>query len=192
MMSQLLLNTPLSSLMAASLHAGDEVLLNGTVYTARDAAHRRFAELLDNGKKLPVDLSGQVIYYCGPAPAKPGRPIGSAGPTTSGRMDPYTPRLLDAAGVRAMIGKGARGGAVIEAMKKNGCVYFAALGGGGALIGKTVKSSHIVCFEDLGPEAVYRCEVENMPLVVAIDSKGNDLYKVGPAEYMKRTCRNEF
>ena len=185
-MNRIILKTPLSALVAASLHAGDGVLLTGTIYTARDAAHRRFKALLDKGDKLPVDFSGQVLYYCGPAPAKPGRPIGSAGPTTGGRMDPYTPQLLKVSGLRAMIGKGARGGAVIEALKKNGCVYFAALGGGGALIGKTVTSSRIVCFEDLGPEAVYRFEVENMPLIVAIDSKGNDLYDSGPAEYMKR------
>jgi fumarate hydratase subunit beta len=184
-MSQLLLKTPLSALMVASLHAGDEVLLSGIIYTARDAAHKRFMALIDKGGQLPVDLSGQVLYYCGPAPAKPGRPVGSAGPTTSGRMDIYTPGLLAATGLRAMIGKGTRSGAVIDAMKKHGCVYFAAAGGAGALIAQSVKSSAIVCFEDLGPEAVYRFEMEKMPLITAIDSKGNDLYEEGPAEFQK-------
>jgi fumarate hydratase subunit beta len=184
-MSQLLLTTPLGASMAASLHAGDEVLLSGIIYTARDAAHKRFMALIEKGEKLPVDLSGQVLYYCGPAPAKPGRPVGSAGPTTGARMDVYTPGLLAATGLRAMIGKGDRGGAVIDAMKKNGCVYFAATGGAGALIAQSVKSSTIVCFEDLGPEAVYRFEVEKMPLLTAIDSKGNDMYKEGPAEFQK-------
>jgi fumarate hydratase subunit beta len=184
-MKRLILKTPLSALVAASLHAGDSVLLSGIVYAARDAAHRRFKEIIDKGGRLPVDLSGQVLYYCGPTPAKPGRAAGSAGPTTSGRMDRYTPLLLEAAGFRAMIGKGPRGGEVVDAMKKHGCVYFAALGGGGALIGQTVKSVRPVCFDDLGPEAVYRLEVENMPLIVAIDSKGNDLYKDGPADYKK-------
>ena len=184
-MSQLLLKTPLSALMVASLHAGDEVLLSGIIYTARDAAHKRFMALIEKGEKLPVDLSGQVLYYCGPAPAKPGRPTGSAGPTTSGRMDIYTPELLAATGLRAMIGKGARCGAVIEAIKKYECVYFAATGGAGALIAKSIKSSAVVCFEDLGPEAVYRFEVENMLLIVAIDGKGNSLYNDGPASYKR-------
>ncbi|MBN2189361.1 MAG: Fe-S-containing hydro-lyase [Chitinispirillaceae bacterium] len=185
-MSRLQLKTPLSTLVAASLRAGDQVMLSGVIYAARDAAHKRFAAMLDKGEKLPLDLAGQVLYYCGPTPAKPGRAAGSAGPTTSGRMDRYTPRLLETAGLRAMIGKGPRSGEVVDAMKKHGCVYFAALGGGGALIGQTMKSSSIVCFEDLGPEAVYRFEVDNVPLIVAIDSKGNDLYRDGPAEYMKR------
>jgi fumarate hydratase subunit beta len=184
-MAQLQLKTPLSNLIVASLHAGDTVLLSGVIYTARDAAHKRFMEYLEKGKELPVDLAGQVLYYCGPTPAKPGRPVGSAGPTTSGRMDVHTPKLLAAARIRGMIGKGGRSAAVIDAMKKYGCAYFAATGGAGALIARSVKSSNVVCFEELGPEAVYRLEVENMPLVVAIDSKGNDLYKDGPAEYRK-------
>jgi fumarate hydratase subunit beta len=183
--NQLILKTPLSALVAASLHAGDCVLLTGTVYAARDAAHRRFKALIEKGDKLPVDFSGQVLYYCGPTPAKPGRPTGSAGPTTSGRMDVYTPQLLEAFSLRAMIGKGARSGAVIDAMKKHGSVYLAAVGGAGALIARTVKSSKTVCFEDLGPEAVFCMEVEDMPLIVAIDSKGNDLYKDGPANYKR-------
>ena len=185
-MPQLLLNAPLSALMVSSLHIGDEVLLSGIIFTARDAAHKRFAALIDKGDKLPVDLSGQVLYYCGPAPAKPRRPSGgSAGPTTSARMDACTPKLLEATGLRAMIGKGERSSPVIDAMIKYGCVYFAATGGAGALIAKSIRSSTVVCFEDLGPEAVFRLEVRNMPLIVAIDSKGNDLYKTGPAEYKK-------
>jgi fumarate hydratase subunit beta len=182
-MSQLLLTSPLNALITFSLHAGDEVLLNGTVYTARDAAHKRFMTLIDKGEKLPVDLSGQVLYYCGPTPAKAGRPIGSAGPTTSSRMDIFTPRLIEKTGLRAMIGKGGRTAAVIEAVKKHGCIYFAATGGAGALIAQAVKSSETVCFEDLGPEAVHRLEVENLPLIVAIDSRGNDLYAAGPAAF---------
>jgi len=185
-MPQLRLNTPLSALMASSLHIGDEVLLSGILYTARDAAHKRFAALIDKGDKLPVDLSGQVLYYCGPTPAKPGRSSGgSAGPTTSARMDASTPKLLEATGLRAMIGKGERSGAVVDAMIKYGCVYFAATGGAGTLIAKSIRSSTVVCFEDLGPEAVFRFEVRNMPLIVAIDSKGNDLYKEGPSGYRK-------
>jgi fumarate hydratase subunit beta len=184
-MSQLVLTTPLSGLIVASMHAGDQALLSGVIYTARDAAHKRFMALIGKGEKPPVDLSGQVLYYCGPAPAKPGRPVGSAGPTTSARMDVYTPRLLETTGLKGMIGKGGRGSAVIDAMKKLGCVYFAAIGGAGAFIAKSIISSSIVCFDDLGPEAVYRLEVRNMPLIVAIDSKGNDLYKNGPAEYKR-------
>jgi fumarate hydratase subunit beta len=184
-MSQLMLTTPLSGLIASSLHSGDQVMLSGVIYTARDAAHKRFMEFIDRGGKLPVDFSGQVLYYCGPTPAKPGRFSGSAGPTTSARIDVYTPKLLGATGLRAMIGKGERSGAVIEAMIKYGCVYFATTGGAGALIAKSIKSSAVVCFEDLGPEAVFRLEVQNMPLIVAIDSKGNDLYKNGPAEFKK-------
>jgi fumarate hydratase subunit beta len=184
-MSRLLLKTPLSPLMTASLRAGDGVLLTGTVYTARDAAHKRFMALVEKGRPLPVDLSGQVLYYCGPTPAKPGRAAGSAGPTTAGRMDPYTPKLLKAAGIRALIGKGPRSGAAVEAMKEHGCVYLAAPGGCGALLGRTITSSRIVCFEDLGPEAVYCFEVESMPLIVAVDSRGNDLYGDGPSGYRK-------
>jgi fumarate hydratase subunit beta len=177
------IQTPLSNSTITSLHAGDEVLLSGVIYTARDAAHKRFIALLDKGDKLPVDLSGQVLYYCGPAPARPGRPIGSAGPTTSGRMDIYTPALLMKTGLKGMIGKGERSRAVIDAMVQTQSVYFAATGGAGALIAKSIIASSIVCYEDLGPEAVYRLEVQNLPLVVAIDSKGNDLYTEGPRHY---------
>ncbi len=181
-MSKIILTTPMSGLIVSSLHTGDEVLLSGIIYTARDAAHKRFMALIDKGENLPVDLSGQVLYYCGPTPAKPGRPVGSAGPTTSSRMDAYTPGLLEATGLRAMIGKGGRNDAVIDAMIKYGCAYFAATGGAGALIAKSIRSSAVVCFQDLGPEAVHRFEVENMPLIVAIDSKGNNLYQDGPAK----------
>jgi fumarate hydratase subunit beta len=181
-MSHVILTTPLSDIMTGSLRAGDEVLLSGVIYTARDAAHKRLIALIDNGDNLPVDLQGQVLYYCGPTPAKPGKPIGSAGPTTSSRMDRYTPRLLAATGLKAMIGKGERSLEVIEAMKKHSAVYFAATGGAGALIGKTIISSRVVCYDDLGPEAVYQLEVRNLPLIVAIDCRGNDLYKEGPAQ----------
>ena len=182
-MSHLILNAPFSNILIASLKAGDEVLLSGVIYTARDAAHKRLIALIDNGDNLPVDLQGQVLYYCGPTPAKPGRPIGSAGPTTSSRMDRYTPRLLAATGLKGMIGKGERSLEVIEAMKKHRAVYFAATGGAGALIGKTIISSRVVCYEDLGPEAVYQLEVRNLPLIVAIDCRGNDLYKEGPSQF---------
>ena len=179
------LETPLDNMTVESLRVGDDVLLSGVIYTARDAAHKRFAALIDKGEKLPVDLAGQVLFYCGPSPAKGGRPIGSAGPTTSGRMDRFTPQLLSATGLKGMIGKGERGAEVIAAMKRFGCVYFAATGGAGALIAKSVVSSKAVCYQDLGPEAVYRLEVENMPLIVAIDSRGNDLYKSGPGAYRR-------
>ena len=160
-------------------------MLSGVIYTARDAAHKRFMAFIDRGDTLPVDLSGQVLYYCGPTPVKPSAAASSAGPTTSSRMDAYTPRFLEATGLRGMIGKGERSAAVIEAIKKYRCVYFAATGGTGAIIAKSIKSSAVVCFEDLGPEAVYRFEVENMLLIVAIDGKGNSLYNDGPASYKR-------
>jgi fumarate hydratase subunit beta len=185
-MSTLILSTPLSSIVVGSLKSGDEVLLSGVIYTARDAAHKRLIALIDKGDKLPVDLQGQVLYYCGPTPAKPGRPIGSAGPTTSSRMDRYTPQLLAATGLKGMIGKGERSLEVIEAMKKHNAVYFAATGGAGALIGKTVISSRVVCYEDLGPEAIYQLEVRNLPLIVAIDCRGNDQFKEGPAQFTSK------
>lgn len=182
-MNGVALATPVSNATIASLHAGDHVLLSGAVFTARDAAHKRFMAIIDKSEKLPIDLSGQAIYYCGPAPAKPGRVIGSAGPTTSSRMDSYTPGLLKATGLRVMIGKGDRGDAVVAAMIDNGCVYLAAVGGAGALIAKSIVGASVVCYDDLGPEAVYRLEVKDMPLIVAIDSKGNNLYKDGPGEF---------
>lgn len=160
----------------AQLHAGDRVLLSGTVYTARDAAHKRLFALLDEGKPLPLPLEGAVIYYAGPTPAQQGMAVGSCGPTTSGRMDPFAPRLLDL-GLRGMIGKGDRSDSVVEAIVRNGGVYFAAVGGAGALIARCVQSVEVIAFEDLGCESVKRMEVKDLPLTVAIDSQGNDLYR---------------
>jgi len=168
-----------------SLRAGDQVLLSGAVYTARDAAHKRFITLLEKGKPLPVSLDNQALYYCGPTPPAKTAPIGSAGPTTSSRMDKYTPEILRKTGLAAMIGKGDRGAAVIEAMKERGAVYMAAIGGAGALISSRIKSSRIICYEDLGPEAVYKFEVDSLPLIVVIDSGGNNLYRLGPKEYLR-------
>jgi fumarate hydratase subunit beta len=184
-MNRKTLVTPLDDNQIAPLRAGDEVALSGVIYTARDVAHKRFMALLKSGAKLPLDLSGQVLYYCGPTPAKPGRPIGSAGPTTSSRMDVYTPDLLAATNLRGMIGKGERNAAVIDAIRQWGCVYFAAVGGAGMLIARSVAASLCICYDDLGPEAVYRLEVREMPLIVAIDSSGNDLYVLGRAKYKR-------
>jgi len=166
------------------LRAGDQIVLSGTVYTARDAAHKRFTKLMERGKPLPINLENQALYYCGPTPPTKTAPIGSAGPTTSSRMDGYTPAILRKTGLAAMIGKGARGAAVIEAIKECGAVYIAAIGGAGALISSRIKSSRIICYEELGPEAVYKFEIESLPLIVAIDSRGNDLYELGPKEYL--------
>lgn len=168
---------------ARSLRAGDQVLYTGKVYTARDAAHARLIELMDRGEELPFDIRDAIIYYAGPAPAKPGMVMGSVGPTTAYRMDPYAPRLLDA-GQRAMIGKGARGQAVIDAMKRNDAVYFAAVGGIAALMAQSVKDVQLVCYEDLGTEAIRLLTVEDMPLTVAIDCQGNSIYNLGPAAYL--------
>lgn len=158
------------------LVAGDTVLLSGTIYTGRDAAHKKLVALLDAGKELPMELRDRIIYFVGPCPAPPGRPIGSAGPTTSYRMDPYSPRLIAETGLRGMIGKGDRSPEVVEAMKKYGAVYFAATGGAGALIARQIRKCEVVAFPELGPEAVCRLEVEDLPLIVAIDSFGNSLY----------------
>lgn len=179
---------PLTEEKIKELKAGDSVLLTGTIYTARDAAHKRFIELLKDGDELPFDIEDQVIYYVGPTPAKEGQPIGSAGPTTSYRMDAYTPALLEK-GLKGMIGKGLRNEAVIEAMKKFGAVYFAAIGGAAALTAKCVKSSEIVAYEDLGAEAVRKLYVEDLPLVVVIDRYGNNYYEIGQQEYLKNTGR---
>jgi fumarate hydratase subunit beta len=176
------LTTPLKEEDVKRLKAGDRVLLNGTLYTARDAAHSRLVALLDAGKPLPFDIKGQIIYYVGPAPAKPGQVIGSAGPTTSYRMDPYSPRLMEA-GMRGMIGKGNRAKEVVEAGCKYGCVYFAAIGGAGALIARCIKKVEIVAYEELGPEAVRRMEVEDFEVVVVNDVEGNDLYQMGKQKY---------
>ena len=155
------ITTPLTREKVRELHAGDEVLLSGVIYTGRDAAHKRLCALLDEGKELPADLKDQVIYFVGPCPAKPGQVIGSAGPTTSGRMDAYSPRLIHECGLTGMIGKGNRAQNVIDAMQKDPCVYFAAAGGAAALIAKCIKKAEVVAFEDLGPEAIYRLEVED-------------------------------
>ncbi len=165
------------------LRAGDTVMLSGIVYTARDAAHKRLTELLDHGKELPLPISGSAIYYVGPTPEKPGQVIGSAGPTTSGRMDGYAPRLLDL-GLAVMIGKGSRSQAVVDAIVRNGAVYLAALGGAGVIMSQSVKKCEIICWEDLGCEAVRRLEVQDMPLTVVIDSLGNNLYELGPKQYL--------
>lgn len=183
-MSEIHLTTPFSVSDARALRAGDSVLLTGTIYTARDAAHKRLCERLEKGEPLPIDLLDAVIYYVGPTPARPGDAIGSAGPTTSYRMDAYTPRLLDA-GLRGMIGKGARSAAVVEAMVRNGAVYFAAIGGAAALMAQSVCKAELVAYEDLGAEAIRRLTVENFPLTVAVDAAGNDLYATGREQYLR-------
>lgn len=177
------LTTPVTREDLAPLRAGDTVLLSGTVYTARDAAHKRMMELLGRGEALPFPVQGSALYYVGPTPERPGEVIGSAGPTTSGRMDAYSPRLLDL-GQAVMIGKGARNQAVKDAVVRNGAVYLAALGGAGALMAACVKELEVICWEDLGCEAVRRLEVEDMPLTVILDAHGGDLYESGPAAYL--------
>lgn len=176
------IKAPISREEAKSLHAGDYVYLTGVIYTARDAAHKRMKETLDRGEKLPFDITGNMIYYMGPSPAREGRPIGSAGPTTSSRMDKYTPLLLDM-GMGGMIGKGKRSKEVIESIVKNESVYFAAVGGAGALLSKCIKSSEVIAYDDLETEAVRRLEVEDFPVVVVIDSKGNNLYETAIQHY---------
>ena len=176
------LTTPLTDEMVSSLEIGDKVFLSGVIYTARDAAHKRLIDLLDAGKPLPFDLKGQVIYYVGPSPAKPGGVIGAAGPTTSYRMDPYAPRLMEL-GLKGMIGKGKRAPAVKESMVKYKAVYFGATGGAGALISRTIKAAEVIAYEELGPEAIRRMVVENFPAVVINDTQGRDLYEEGIKEY---------
>lgn len=175
---------PLTKEKAMELKAGDVILLSGDIYTARDAAHKRLVELIDKNEKLPIELEDQIIYYVGPTPAKPGQVIGSAGPTTSYRMDSYAPKLLDL-GLRGMIGKGARDANVIESMIKNKAVYFGAIGGAAALTSKCIKSSELIAYEDLGAEAIRKLTVEDMPLVVVIDAEGNNLYEMGQKAYLK-------
>lgn len=177
------LNTPVNRRDLAPLKAGDTVLLSGVVYTARDAAHKRMMQLLDEGQALPFPVEGSALYYVGPTPERPGQIIGSAGPTTSGRMDSFSPRLLDL-GQAVMVGKGARNSAVKEAVVRNGAVYLAALGGAGALMSASIKEVETVCWEDLGCEAVRRLTVEDMPLTVILDAWGGDLYESGPAAYL--------
>lgn len=174
--------TPLDEETARSLSTGDRVLISGIVYTARDAAHARMIDLIRQGKDLPFDLTGQIIYYAGPSPAKPGRVIGSIGPTTSYRMDKYTPELI-ARGLRGMIGKGKRSSEVIQAMKEHGAVYFAAYGGVAAVLSKAVQEASVVAWEDLGAEAVRKLVVKDFPAVVAVDSRGRDIYEEGVLAY---------
>ena len=178
------ISIPASEQELKKLKAGDSVLLSGTVYTARDAAHKRICECLDRGERPPFDLNGSAVYYVGPTPEHDGCCIGSAGPTTSGRMDTYSPRLLDA-GLKIMIGKGNRSDEVVRSMIRNGAVYLAAIGGAGALMAASIEEAELVCWEDLGCEAVRRLTVKDMPLTVAIDSEGNDLYRLGRAQYLK-------
>ena len=176
------IRAPFDGMTARSLRAGDRVLVSGVLLAARDAAHRRLVETLDRGEPLPVDLRGQVVYYVGPSPARPGRVIGSAGPTTAGRMDAYTPALL-AQGLRGMIGKGYRCPEVVEAMKAHGVPYLAAVGGAGALIARCIRNYTVLAYEDLGPEAVAALEVEDFPATVVIDSAGRNYYEAGQAPY---------
>lgn len=178
------LSTPLTYEKIKDLKAGDSILLSGIIYSARDAAHKRLIELLEEGKELPIDVRDAVIYYVGPTPAKEGQVIGSAGPTTSYRMDDYSPQLLDL-GLKAMIGKGARNEAVVNSIIKNKAVYLGAIGGAAALISKSIVASEIIAYEDLGAEAIRKMEVKDMPLTVIIDSEGNNLYKIGQEEYLR-------
>ncbi len=176
------IKVPLAKEDARSLRAGDYVYLTGTVYTARDAAHKRMYEALSRGESLPMELKDNVIYYMGPSPAREGRPIGSAGPTTASRMDKYTPSLLNL-GLKGMIGKGRRAKEVKEAIVQNGAVYFAAVGGAGALLSRSIVSSEVIAYEDLGTEAIRKLTVENFPAIVVIDAEGNDLYETAVKEY---------
>ncbi len=176
------LQTPLKAEKLAELKTGDKVMISGTIYTARDAAHKRLVELLKEGKELPFDIEGAVIYYVGPAPAPPGRPIGSAGPTTSYRMDPYAPALMDV-GLKGMIGKGPRSKEVIDSMIKNKAVYFAAIGGAAVVIADSIKEAEIIAYKDLGTEAIRKMRVENFPCIVANDVNGNDIFKEGVEKY---------
>ena len=175
-MSDIRLETPLTEKKVRSLKAGDTVLISGTLYTARDAAHARLIDTLEAGEEMPFEVDGQIIYYVGPCPAKPNRPIGSAGPTTSYRMDPFAPKLIKE-GLRGMIGKGYRNEEVIESMKKEGAVYFGAIGGAAALIAQRIKAAEVIAYDELGTEAVRRLEVEELPVIVVIDSAGNSLYE---------------
>ena len=176
------ISVPLDQKTVSALCVGDYVYLTGTVYTARDAAHKRMYETLERGGKLPVDFENSLIYYMGPSPARPGMPIGSAGPTTAGRMDKYTPALLDL-GLKGMIGKGKRSQAVKEAVVRNGAVYFAAVGGAGALLSRSILSSEVIAYDDLGTEAVRRLEIKDFPVIVVMDSQGNDLYETAAENY---------
>ncbi|WP_026495373.1 Fe-S-containing hydro-lyase [Butyrivibrio sp. WCD3002] len=176
------ITAPFDKETIAKLKSGDMVFISGTIYTARDAAHKRMKEAIDNGEKLPIDVDGNVIYYMGPSPAREGRPIGSAGPTTASRMDKYAPTLLDM-GLKGMIGKGKRSDAVIDAIVRNGAIYLAAIGGAGALLSKAIVQSEVVAYDDLGTEAIRKLTVENFPAIVVIDSSGNNLYETAIKEF---------
>ncbi len=178
------MNTPITKEKIKNLEAGDYVYITGTIYTARDAAHKRMAEALEKGEHLPFEIKDEIIYYLGPTPAREGQAIGSAGPTTSSRMDKYTPRLLDM-GLAGMIGKGKRNQEVIDSIKNNTAVYFAAVGGAGALLSKCIKEAEVIAYEDLGTEAIRKLEVEKLPVIVVIDAKGNNLYETAIEEYKK-------
>lgn len=178
------INVPLDDATAISLEVGDYVYLTGTIYTARDAAHKRMYEALGNGEDLPLELQNNVFYYMGPSPARTGRPIGSAGPTTASRMDKYTPTLLDL-GLKGMIGKGRRTKEVREAVVRNGAVYFAAVGGAGALLSRSITSSEVIAYDDLGTEAIRRLEVKDFPVIVVMDARGNDLYETAIHSYCR-------
>ena len=178
------INAPFSSEDVKDLKSGDYVYITGTIYTARDAAHKRMYEALEQGEKLPLDMENNVIYYMGPSPAREGRPIGSAGPTTASRMDKYAPSLLGL-GLKGMIGKGKRSQAVSDAIVRNQAVYFAAVGGAGALLSKCIKKSEVIAYDDLGTEAIRKLEVENFPVIVVIDSQGNNLYETAIQDYQR-------
>lgn len=177
------INVPLNKEITVSLKAGDYVYLTGTIYTARDAAHKRMQEALDRGENLPINIVNETFYYLGPTPEKEGQVIGSAGPTTSSRMDKYTPELLDR-GLLGMIGKGKRSNQVIEAIKKNNAVYFAAVGGAGALLSRCITKSEIIAYDDLGTEAIRRLQVKNFPVIVVIDSEGNNMYETAVSDFL--------
>lgn len=176
------ITTPITEEITKDLKAGDYVYITGTIYVARDAAHKRMIEALDRNENLPINIENATIYYMGPSPAREGRPIGSAGPTTASRMDKYAPRLLDL-GQKAMIGKGKRTKEVVDAMIRNHAVYFAAIGGAGALLSKCIKKSEVICYDDLGAEAIRKLEVEDFPVIVVIDSEGNNLYETAIKEF---------
>ena len=177
-----IINLPLTDEVINNFEVGDRVLLKGIIYTGRDAAHKRLVELIEKEEELPMDIKNQTIYYVGPCPAKPGQVIGSAGPTTSGRMDSYAPILMEQ-GLKGMIGKGLRNQGVVDSIIKNNAVYFAAVGGAGALLAEAIKEAEVIAFPDLGAEAIYKLRVENFPVTVIIDNKGNDLYKLGREQY---------
>lgn len=184
MAKKIRIQTPFTEEVSRTLKAGDSVLISGTIISARDAAHKVMTEAMSRGEELPVEWQNQIVYYLGPTPAKPGDPIGSCGPTTSGRMDAYTPDMLDQ-GIKGMIGKGSRSAEVVAAMKQHGVTYFAAVGGAAALIAKSVKKYEVLAYPELGPEAVARLTVEDFPAIVVIDAEGNNFYEIGQAPYRK-------